>query len=220
MVAGINVLLVDDHAVVRTGLHLLLSQSEWVDDVIEADTGEQAYQMYVDKKPDVVVMDLSLPGSGGIASIRKINARDSTARILVFSIYDELVYVTRSLAAGAKGYVTKSSSPEMMIEAVRCVSHGETYIEPDISKKIAIEQDSGGGNSILAELSAREFEVFCLIAKGYTTNDAAKELCLSIKTVANYATIIKSKLDVRTRSELTRLAYQHELLQRRSDPEN
>lgn len=209
MTEPINVLLVDDHAVVRTGYRLLLSQSKSINEILEAETGEQAYQMYQKHQPQVVVMDLSLPGMSGLACIRKIIARDPQARILVFSIHDELVYVTRALEAGAKGYITKSSASEMLVEAVSSVSKGEPFIEHEISQRMAVEKTASDDTSVLSGLSAREFEVFCLIAKGHTAQEAANELFLSVKTIANYSTQIKAKLNVKTTSELTRLAYEY-----------
>ncbi len=217
MTDPIKVLLVDDHEVVRTGYRLLLSQSKRVNEVIEAETGEQAYQMYFKHQPQAVVMDLSLPGMSGLACIRKIISRDPLARILVFSIHDEPVYVTRALEAGAKGYITKSSASEMLVEAVYCVAQGEQFIEPDIQQRISAEKPTAANKSILSELSAREFEVFCLIAKGYTAQEVANTLFLSVKTVANYSTHIKAKLNVKTTSELTRLAYQYGVFAKEND---
>ncbi len=205
---SIDVLLVDDHAVVRAGYRMLLSQSDTVNSVIEAETGEQACQKYAEIKPSVVVMDLSLPGIGGLASIRRIISRDPNARILVFSIHDELVYVTRALEAGAKGYITKSCAPEMLVDAVHSLVEDELFIEPEIAQRLAVERFTSHQTSTLDVLSAREFEVFCLMAKGHTTHKAAKELRLSTKTVANYNTLIKHKLNAKTSADLTRMAYQ------------
>ena len=217
MAAPIKVLLVDDHEVVRAGYRLLLSQSERVDKVLEAETGEEAYQIYFQQQPQAVVMDLSLPGMSGLACLQKIISRDPSARILVFSIHDEPVYVTRALEAGAKGYITKSSASEMLLEAVYCVAQGEEFIEPDIQRRISQEKSTGDVASILTELSAREFEVFCLIAKGNTAQEVANTLFLSTKTVANYSTQIKTKMKVKTTSELTRLAYQYGVLSEEDD---
>ncbi len=214
MAASLKVLLVDDHAVVRAGYQLLLSQSDQVKEVIEADSGEQAYKQYQEHQPHVVVMDLSLPGMSGLTCIRKIISRDATAKILVFSIHDESVYVTRALEAGAIGYITKSSASETLVEAVSKVAQGETFIEPEISKRMQAHKFTDVDSTVLSELSAREFEVFRLIAKGYTAQDVAETLFLSAKTVANYNTQIKSKLKVKTNSELTRLAYRHGVIEK------
>jgi len=212
MANPITVLLVDDHAVVRAGYRLLLSGSAGIGDVLEADSGEAAYSQYLALRPDIVVMDLSLPGNSGLAAIRRIVSRDPEAMILVFSMHDEPVYVTRALEAGARGYITKSSEPDMLIEAVYRVFRGELFIEPEMARRI--DPDSPGAKEVspLARLSAREFEVFSLLAKGRTTHEAAQVLCLSIKTVANYNTLIKAKLKVKTSAELTRLAYRYGVL--------
>jgi two-component system, NarL family, invasion response regulator UvrY len=217
MADSITVLLVDDHAVVRSGCRLLLSCSEGIGEVLEAESGESAYSQYLASRPDIVVMDLSLPGASGLAAIRRIVSRDPEAKILVFSMHDEPVYVTRALEAGAKGYITKSAEPDMLVEAVYRVVRGERFIEPQIARRL----DLGGNDpSGLAELSAREFEVFSLLAKGYTTHEAAQTLCLSIKTIANYNTAIKGKLNVRTNADLIRLAYHHGILTQETETRN
>lgn len=206
----ITVMLVDDHAVVRAGYRLLLSGTQNIEVISEAERGEEACQLYTDTRPDVIVMDLSLPGIGGLASIRRIRTRDSAARILVFSIHDELIYVVRSLEAGAKGYITKCCAPEVLVEAVIKIASGESFLEPEIAQRLAM-QTIGGAEAATAlnTLSAREFDVFLLLAKGYTTREVAEELRLGYKTVANYSTLIKSKLCVNTTAEMARLAYQN-----------
>ncbi|MFZ2312428.1 MAG: response regulator transcription factor, partial [Methylobacter sp.] len=113
----IKVILVDDHAVVRAGFRLLLSTEDSIEVIAEAERGEAACQLYLEQRPDVMVLDLSMPGIGGLESIRRICNRDSTARILVFSVHDEMVYVDRAMNAGAKGYITKNSAPGILVEA-------------------------------------------------------------------------------------------------------
>lgn len=206
-------MLVDDHAVVRAGYRVLLSQAEDVVVVAEAESGEQACQYYVAHNPDIVVMDLSMPGIGGLAAIHRMLARDTNARILVFSIHDELAYVRRALEAGAKGYISKASAPDILLEAVLNIAAGGVYVEPALAKRLAEPTHSGDLPAEgLANLSAREFDVFCLLAQGRTTRQVADELCMSQKTAANYATSIRSKLGVSTTAEMARLAYQHGLL--------
>lgn len=212
----INVLLVDDHSVVRAGYRLLLSQSADIGGIWEADCGESACRLYVDYKPDIVVMDISMAGIGGLSAIRRICSRDSAARILVFSIHEESVYVTKSIEAGAKGYITKRSAPEIMIAAVVKIAQGKTYVETGLlqdGKKV-----TGFGQSHLSlveSLSAREFDVFVRMAKGSTTREIADQLCLGYKTVANYSTSIKSKLGVNTGAEVAGIAYEIGLLGRK-----
>ncbi len=204
----ITVMLVDDHAVVRAGYRLLLGQSGRIETVREAERGEEACQYYAECQPDVVVMDLSMPGIGGLAAIRRIRARDPQARILAFSIHDETVYAERALEAGAAGYITKSCAPEILVEAVQAVARGEHYIEQDIAQHLAVQKVTGqGAAALLQSLSAREFDVFCLLAQGRTPREVADELCLSYKTAANYSTQIKAKLGVNTTAEMARLAF-------------
>lgn len=204
----ITVMLVDDHAVVRAGYRLLLGQSGRIETVREAERGEEACQFYAECRPDVVVMDLSMPGIGGLAAIRRIRARDPEARILAFSIHDETVYAERALEAGAAGYITKSCAPEILVEAVHAIARGENYIEQDIAQRLAVQKVSGqDAAALLQSLSAREFDVFCLLAQGRTPREVADELRLSYKTAANYSTQIKAKLGMNTTAEMARLAF-------------
>jgi two-component system invasion response regulator UvrY len=206
----VTVMLVDDHAVVRAGYRLLLSQTDKIEVVCEAEKGEEACQYYPDIMPNVIVMDLSLPGIGGMAALRRIVVRDPGAKILVFSIHDELIYVMRALEAGARGYITKSCAPEVLVEAVVKIAGGETFLEPDIAQKLAYQSIARNESLVaLNSLSPREFDVFCLLAKGLNTREAAEELQLGSKTVSNYASLIKDKLNVNSTAELVRLAYQY-----------
>jgi DNA-binding NarL/FixJ family response regulator len=209
----INVLLVDDHAVVRTGYKTYLSFAENIGQIYEADRGETACQLYIQHQPDLVVLDLSMPGIGGYETIRRLINRDPHAKILVFSIHNELIYVTRALKAGAKGYVTKNSNPDTLITAVSKIAQGGTFVEPELAQLLAINMISGEDDSErLKQLSPREFDVFCLLANGYTTHKAAAKLCLSYKTVCNHGTAIKEKLGVSTLAELTLLATRQGLI--------
>jgi len=169
-VAGkISVLLVDDHAVVRAGYKTYLALSDKIGQIFEADRGETACQLYIQYNPDIVVLDLSMPGIGGFESIRRLINRDPHCKILVFSIHNELVYVSRILKAGAKGYITKNSDPEMLVTAVYKIAQGGTYIDPDIAQQLAISMASDQDESEKIKLlSPREFDVFCLLANGYT----------------------------------------------------
>lgn len=203
----INVLLVDDHAVVRAGYKTYLSLIDNIGSIHEADRGEVASQIYSQCAPDVVIMDLSMPGIGGFETIRRLLNRDAQCRILVFSIHKELVYVSRAIQAGAKGYIVKNSAPETLVAAVHQIAGGRTYLDPDIAQQLAISSVRGEDNAgALASLTPREFDVFCLLAKGYTTRRAADELHLSHKTVCNYSTAVKAKLEVESVAELTMLA--------------
>ena len=206
--APMRILLVDDHAVVRAGFKTLLENQGDLVVVAEAESGEAACRQFVECAPDVVIMDLSLPGIGGIEAIRRIAARQSDARILVFSMHEDTVFVEQALQAGARGYIGKSSAPVVLVEAVRQIAGGNIYIDPDIAQRLAF-QKTKGGDSPFESLSTREFEIFCLLAEGLSVNAIADRLALSYKTVANYATQIKSKLEVSTTAELARLAIRH-----------
>ena len=202
----------DDHAVVRAGYRMLLQNSEEIEIVDEADSGEKAYKRYVALQPDVVVMDLSLPGMGGLEAIRRIVARDAGARILVFSMYEDTVFVDQAVNAGARGYVTKSSAPDVLVDAIRDIARGKIYLDAGTAQRLAY-QKLRGKDSPFENLSTREFEIFCLLSEGLNTNEIAGRLSLSYKTVANYSTQIKSKLNVNTVAELARLAIRHKLIE-------
>ena len=206
----IKLLLVDDHAIVRAGYRQLISTKDDIIVVGESGTAEDACQKYNDLKPDVVVMDLNLPGMTGLEAIRRLTSKDSSAAVLAFTIHDELAYLKRALEAGAKGYLTKSCEPDLLIAGVYSLAKGESYIEPQLREKLhrPTVTNQAKSNSCLEGLSPREFEVFCLLAEGKACKQAASSLFLSEKTVSNYATQIKNKLGVRTLPELTRIAYQ------------
>jgi len=202
----IKVILVDDHAVVRAGFRMLLSAEADIDVIAEAERGEAACQLYLEQQPDVLVLDLSMPGIGGLETIRRICNRDSDARILVFSVHDEMVYVDRAMNAGAKGYITKNSAPEILVTAIQKIAAGEIYIEQGLMKSMSLENSEADYQTIIDTLSPREFDVFLLLAKGLTAHKIADELCLGYKTVANYGTQIRSKLQVSSVAELAHIA--------------
>jgi two-component system invasion response regulator UvrY len=204
----LKILLVDDHAVVRAGYRTLLDDVPGLEIVGEADNGDLAVKMFIDTAPDVAIMDLSLPGIGGLEAIRRIVQRKHDARILAFSMHEDTVFVEQALQAGARGYITKSSAPNVLVEAVRQIAAGGMYLDPDVAQRLAF-QKTRGASSPIAGLSTREFEIFCLLAEGETVSDIARRLSLSGKTVANYATQIKSKLDVSSVAEIARLAIRH-----------
>jgi len=206
MSSKITAILVDDHAVVRAGFRMLLSTGDKIEVIGEASRGEQAIQLYQELKPDIVVMDLSMPGIGGLETIHRMIQRDSEALILVFSVHHEQVYVSRALNAGAKGYITKNSAPEILTEAIVAILRGDRYVEHGLRKSNHELQSPNDYQAILAEFSPREFDVFTLLAQGLTVTKIADQLCLGQKTIANYATQIKKKLQVDTTTELAHIA--------------
>jgi DNA-binding NarL/FixJ family response regulator len=207
----ITVLLVDDHAVVRTGYRRLLEASGKIRVVAEAGSGEEALRLQAEQGPDVVVMDLSLPGMGGLEAIRRIKARDGRSRILVFSMHENALLAERAIQAGATGYITKASSSEVMVEAVLQVAEGKRYLGPDIAQSLALTR-IGGEESPLGNLSQREFEVFELLVNGKGSNEIAQTLFLTPKTVSNYVSQIKNKLHASSTAELVHLAMQQGLI--------
>ena len=212
MTDKIRVMLVDDHAVVRAGYQMLLKSSDKIEVLAEAESGEEACRLYPDIQPDVVVMDLSLPGMGGLEAIKRIIARDAKAIILVFSMHEDVIFVEQALQAGAKGYLGKSSAPEQLLEAIKQVVSGTRYIDENLAQRLDYEK-ARGKDTPLSDLSTREFEIFCMLAEGMNTSEIAKRLSLSYKTVANYSTQIKNKLKVSTIADIARLAIRYNVIQ-------
>jgi len=207
----INVMLVDDHAVVRMGFKMLLESDADMKVIAEAESGEQAIQRYVEHKPDVVVMDITMPGIGGLEAIERILAKDNAARILVLSAHEDSVHPKRVLNAGAMGYLTKRSAAEELIKAIRTVASGKKYLEASIAQQMAIQQLSGDQNPVDV-LSPREFEVFMALAKGKTTNEIAETLFLSPRTVGTHLYNIKQKLNANNSAEIALIAMRSGLL--------
>jgi two-component system invasion response regulator UvrY len=207
----INVMLVDDHAVVRMGFKMLLESDSDVKVIAEAESGEQAIQRYMEFKPHVVVMDITMPGIGGMEAIERILAKDSAAKILVLSAHEDSVHPKRVLNAGAVGYLTKRSAAEELIKAIRTVAAGKKYLEASVAQQMAIQQLSGDQNPVDV-LSPREFEVFMALAKGKTTNEIAETLFLSPRTVGTHLYNIKQKLNANNSAEIALIAMRSGLL--------
>jgi DNA-binding NarL/FixJ family response regulator len=216
MGATVRVLLVDDHAVVREGYRRLLERTPEIEVVAEASTGEDAYRVFCEQAPDVVVMDINLPGMSGIEAARRMLAREPDARILVFSMHEDALFGSRALQAGARGYVTKASAPEVLVEAVKAVSAGRLYISHDMAQELAL-QTVPGQDLPLNTLSPREFEVFRLLAEGKSVPDIARILSLSQKTVANYQSLIKQKLEADTSAQMVWIALRRGLVGNAAD---
>ncbi len=211
MSTPIQVLLVDDHAVVRMGFKMLLESASDIKVVAEAESGEQAVKMYQEHKPDVVVMDITMPGIGGLEATDHIMAKDNTARILVLSAHEDSVHPKRVLNAGAMGYLTKRSAAEELIKAIRTVAGRKMYLEADVAQQMAIQQLSGEQNPVDV-LSDREFEVFMALAKGETTNEIAETLSLSPRTVGTHLYNIKQKLNASNSAEIALIAMRSGLI--------
>jgi two-component system invasion response regulator UvrY len=202
---GISILLVDDHPIVRQGYRRVLENQRDFHVVAEAENAVSAYSVFKSHSPDIVVMDISMPGASGLEAIRHIRARDGHARILVFSMHSEASLVKAAFNAGAGGYVTKSTEPAILIRAIRSVAHGERAMSDDIAQVLALESLAPSG-SALDQLAEREIEILRQIAAGATKEEVAQNLNLSLKTVQNYHYMIKVKTGLKTDAQLVRLA--------------
>jgi DNA-binding NarL/FixJ family response regulator len=201
----IQICLVDDHAVVRAGYRRFLEQEPDFEVIAEAGSGEEAYLLLQSRTPDVVILDLSMPGEGGLSVLRRLKLRWPLIPVLVFSMHDHGAFAVQATRAGASGYITKSSDPELMVSAVRSVLSGMLVMSPDIAAKVAQLSTSANTGPTLG-LSVREFDIFRLIAGGKSHETIAAMLCLSTKTIANTHSLIRQKLEISTDVELVQLA--------------
>jgi two-component system invasion response regulator UvrY len=211
----ITVMLVDDHMIVRAGARRLLEMTAEFQIVAEADSGEKACELHSKLQPDVTVMDIHMPGMGGIEAMIRILTKTPQAKIIILSMYERGPFVAHCLKAGAKGYLTKASLADELSAATRAVAMGRNYMSSSVAQSFAIDSVTKPNNP-LAELNAKEFQVFRLIAEGKEIDQIADALKLSTKTIANYQSIIKRKLSVNTSIEILKIAIQYGLL----DPEN
>jgi two-component system invasion response regulator UvrY len=207
----ITVMLVDDHAVVRMGFCLLLRNTPDIDVVAEVGSGEEACRIYPDVKPDVVVMDIVMPGIGGLDALARILARDPHAKVLVLSAHEDTIYPTRVLQAGATGYLTKRGAPEELIGAIRQVAAGKTFVEATVAQQMAVQRASGQRTPIDV-LTAKEFSVFLALAQGRSVNDIAATMSLSPSTVGSHLYNIKQKLGAANSAELALIAIRNGLI--------
>ena len=201
----ITILLVDDHPVVREGYRRLLERQTGFRVVAEAETVAEAYRLFRETAPNVVVMDLTLGGASGLEAIRNIRQRDGQARILVFTMHQGSAFALKAFEAGAIGYVTKCSAPSELVAAVTAVARGRQAVSADIAQELASER-LAGKNSLLDDLAPREVEILRLVASGMATETIAEALHLSPKTVQNYHYGIKAKLGARNDAHLVWLA--------------
>lgn len=208
----IKVMLVDDHAVVRMGFKLLLQGSADIEVIGEAQSGEEALRHFQELAPDVLVMDISMPGIGGLEAIDRVLAKDPQQKILVLSAHEDVMHARRVLKAGAAGYLTKRSAAEVLMEAIRAVHKGQLFLEPQIAQAMAMEQVSGSKNPVDA-LSEKEFKVFVELAKGKSVQDIADVMSLSPRTIGTHLYNIKQKLDAANSAELAIIAIRAGLLE-------
>lgn len=212
MTQTLRIMLVDDHAVVRMGFRLLLDTTSDIRVVAECGSGEEALQCFAEVKPDVVVLDLSMGGMGGLETLSRLLAKWPATRVLVLSAHEDTAHPRRALAAGALGYLTKRSAADALIEAIRQVAAGKLFLEPALAQEIVVEQ-VGRPGSPLETLSAREFEVFVMLARGKSVAEIAAVLFLSPRTVGTHLYNIKQKLGAGNAAELTLIAIRNGLIE-------
>jgi DNA-binding NarL/FixJ family response regulator len=205
-----KVLIVEDHPIVRNGLRRLLA-AEGELEIREAANGKEALSVFREQRPGLVILDLNLPGIGGLEVIARLKIADPNARVLVLSMHDDEIHVTRALQAGAAGYVSKNAPPDEILEAIRRVAAGHTYLEHEIAEELAFSSVRTSWHP-LKDLSSRDLEVLRLLAKGCTLPQIADTVGISYKTAANNCSQIKAKVGAATTADLVRLAIQSGLI--------
>jgi two-component system, NarL family, invasion response regulator UvrY len=197
----VSVLLVDDHAVVREGYSRLLERHGDIKVIGEAGDAATAHSLFCCLDPQIVVMDISMPGTSGIEAMRRMLLFKQDARVLVFSMHEDVIFVRRALQAGAFGYVTKASAPNVLVQAIHTIASGKRYLSPEIAQKLAL-RDFATDKDAVGSLSAREFEVLRLLTQGQSIREIAQSLGLNAKTVANHQSVIKQKLGAESAIQL------------------
>jgi two-component system invasion response regulator UvrY len=205
----INVMIVDDHALVRAGLNGMLDNAAGIELIAEAGSGEQAIEIARRKKPDIVLMDISMPGISGLEATRRITSSFPSIRVIALTVHEEIPFPTCLLEAGASGYLTKGSEPAEVINAINTVYRGQQYLTRGIAEKVAFTSLRNRNRSPIERLSEREAEVMLMILQGVRNKDIAERLCLSPKTTSTLRYRLHEKLGVSNDVELTRYAIRH-----------
>ena len=208
----IKILLVDDHALVRTGVRRLLEDVSGFKVVGEAQTGEEAIQLARELSPNIILMDIKMPGIGGLEATRKLLRFDADVKILILTVCCDDLFPSRLLQAGAAGYITKDASTEEMVRAIRIINSGQRYISPEIASQLAIKHLTESADTPFERLSERELQVSIMITSGVKVQSISEKLCLSPKTVNSYRYRIFDKLNIKNDVELTHLAIRHGVL--------
>ena len=208
----INVMLVDDHDLVRKGIRRLLDDTHNINVIAEAPDGEQAISQVRKQKPDVILMDISMPGIGGLEATRKITQGSPGMKVIAVTIHDDAPFPARLLEAGAAGYITKGCDIDEIIVAIQSVYSGNQYITPAVAQKLALSLVNKRGKSLLEELTQREVQVMLMVVKGESNREISEKLCLSPKTTSTYRGRLFDKLGVDNDVELTRFAIRHGLI--------
>ncbi|MDH5181118.1 MAG: response regulator [Gammaproteobacteria bacterium] len=208
----VRLILIDDHDLVRTGLRRLLEDQTDYDVVAEGDCGEDALKLVKEHNPDVILMDLNMPGIGGLEATRKLKHSFPHLRIIIVTMVDDVIFPTKLLKAGASGYITKGAKVDEINRAIREVMANKRYISPDLAQKMATTP-ADDEKSPFDDLSERELQVLMMLMEGHRVNDISDKLCLSPKTISTYRYRLYDKLDVKNDIELTRLAIEHGIIQ-------
>ena len=209
MKQAITILVIDDHPIVRAGCRQLIQRIPSAK-VVEAETGEEGYRLFQELYPDMVLLDITLPGIGGLEVLRRIRANRENAKVLMFSMHEDPVFASRAMQTVARGYITKNNAADHLVEAVEKVLAGKTYLSADMAQELAM-LNIGAGTSALSDLSRRELEILRLVGEGKSMTETSGILGISYKTVANNLTQIKSKLGISKTAELMRFAISHGL---------
>jgi two-component system invasion response regulator UvrY len=208
----IKILIADDHAIVREGLKQILSESPDLVVVAEASTGQEVLEKIGKNDLDLVVLDIAMPGRGGLDILKEIKSQRPRLSVLMLSMYPEEQYAVRVLKSGASGYLTKESAPAELVKAIRQISQGKKYISPSLAEKLAIDLEISPDRPPHETLSDREYQVMCMIASGKTLREIADGLSLSIKTISTYRSRILEKMNMKTNAELTHYAIKNKLV--------
>jgi DNA-binding NarL/FixJ family response regulator len=208
-----HVLIADDHAVVRAGLRQYLEESGRVSDVAEAGTGQQAMDLLRTKRFDLLILDINMPGRGGLDILKNVRASFPDTRVLIVSGFPEQQYAVNVLKAGASGYLSKESAPEELLKAVQLVLSGRRYVSSALAEQLVANLDVDSDQPVHTGLSEREFQIFCKLAGGRAVSEIARELCLSVKTVSTYRSRVLEKMNLKSNADITRYALQNGLIQ-------
>lgn len=209
----IKILIADDHAIVREGLKQILSESPDLVVVAEASAGQEVLDKIMKNDLDLVILDIAMPGRGGLDILKEIKSQKPKLPVLILSMYPEEQYAVRVLKSGASGYLTKESAPDELVKAIRQISQGKKYISPSLAEKLAVDLEISPDRPSHETLSDREYQVMCMIASGKTLKEIADGLSLSIKTISTYRSRILEKMNMKTNAELTHYAIKNRLVE-------
>ena len=209
----ITILLTDDHALVRSGIRRLLEDRGQFEIVGEADCGEDGLALAINLAPDVILMDINMPGIGGVEACRRILQRNPAQKIIVLTIHSEQTFPKRMLEIGAKGYLTKDCGVDEMLEAIKQVNNGGAYIAPSIAQQLALSLLPGNGPNPIDRLSRREFQVMLMISHGLTNAAISDKLCLSPKTISTYRLRLLEKLGAQNEVDLLKIAVEQGMVE-------